>query len=151
MADFEPEHATYESRVRDSFAAQNSMALLGITLDAVAPGRITLTMPYSEDLSQQHGFIHAGMLATALDSACGYAAFTLMPEDAEVLTIEFKVNLMAPADGERFVFEAEVVKPGRTVTFAHATAYAIKDGQQKAVATMACTLMTIRGRAGINR
>ena len=107
-------------------------------------------MPYSAALTQQHGFLHAGVISTALDSACGYAAFSLMPEDAGVLTIEFKVNLLAPGKGERFLFRGSVTKPGRTIIVADGQAYAFgADGEAKLIATMTGTMMTVTGREGI--
>ena len=98
----------YEERVRASFARQAAMATIGAELTLVTPGIVEIEMPYSAALTQQHGFLHAGVISTALDSACGYAAFSLMPEHASVLTIEFKVNLLAPGKGERFLFRGSV-------------------------------------------
>jgi uncharacterized protein (TIGR00369 family) len=138
----------YDQRTRDSFARQNAMQTLGATLESVAPGRVTIAMAHRDSLTQQHGFIHAGMLAAALDSACGYAAFSLMPADAAVLTIEFKINLLAPARGPRFRFEGAVVKPGRTISVVDGRALQFEaDGSgEKLVATMSATVMTVRGR-----
>ncbi|MCG8463402.1 MAG: PaaI family thioesterase, partial [Xanthomonadales bacterium] len=112
----------FQQRVSDSFARQQAMSSLGIELASVEAGRVCLSMPYQGEYTQQHGFIHAGIISTALDSACGYAAFSLMPADAAVLSIEFKVNLLSPARGSHFRFEAEVLKPGRTITVAEAKA-----------------------------
>ena len=106
-------------------------------------------MAHQVALTLQHGFLHAGIVSTALDSACGYAAFSLMPADAAVLTAEFKINLLNPADGERFRFVADVVKPGRTLTICEARAYAVKGQDEKLVATMTGTLMALIGRAGV--
>ena len=125
------------------------MRTLGATLTSVAPGRVTIELPWSEPLTQQHGFLHAGMVATALDSACGYAGFTLMAEEAAVLTIEFKINLLAPAQGERFRMVGTVIKPGRTVTVCEGHAYALEGGREKLIATMGCTLMAVVGRDNI--
>ncbi|HVZ44083.1 MAG TPA: PaaI family thioesterase [Ramlibacter sp.] len=122
------------------------MRTLGATLTAVEPGRAIIELPWARALTQQHGFLHAGMVAAALDSACGYAAFSLMPADAAVLTIEYKINLMAPAEGERFRMEGLVVKPGRTITVADGRAYAVQAGREKLVATMTATLMAVIGR-----
>src|SRR4051812_47627225 len=124
------------------------MRTLGAELTVVRPGTIEIEMPFSESLTQQHGFIHAGVLSTALDSACGYAAFSLMPADAAVLTIEFKVNLLAPALGPRFRFEGRVVKPGRTISVVEGRALqsAGDGGPEKLVATMTATVMTVVGR-----
>jgi uncharacterized protein (TIGR00369 family) len=113
---FEPTDPNFDARVRESFARQRMMQTLGIVIERLVPGEIELVMPYAEAYTQQHGFMHAGIMTTALDSACGYAAFSLMPVDANVLTIEFKTNLLAPAKGLRFTFRARVVKPGRMIT-----------------------------------
>ena len=144
-----PHDAGYAQRTRDSFARQAAMATLGATLESVEPGRVVLAMAHQASLTQQHGFIHAGIVSAALDSACGYAAFSLMPEDAAVLTIEFKINLIAPAEGERFRMEGVVIKPGRTVTVTEGRAYALKGGREKLIATMGATLMAVRGRENI--
>ncbi|MCO5063320.1 MAG: PaaI family thioesterase [Rhizobiaceae bacterium] len=141
--------ADFEDRVRASFAKQNVMRAIGAELTYVTPGTIEIEMPFSADLTQQHGFLHAGIISTALDSACGYAAFSLMPPSAGVLTIEFKVNLLAPGKGERFLFRGSVTKPGRTIIVADGEAYAMNDGEAKLIATMTGTLMTITGREGI--
>ena len=143
MTAFQPSDPNFESRVRDSFDQQKAMATLGIAIERLVPGEIELGMPYVEAYTQQHGFMHAGIITAALDSACGYAAFSLMPADAQVLTVEFKTNLLAPAKGERFAFRAKVVKPGRTITVCEAQAYARGDGAEKLVATMTGTLMAL--------
>ncbi len=136
-------------RVRDSFALQGAMSTLGAQLTHLAPGAVDISFDWAPGLTQQHGFIHAGMLSAALDSACGYAGFSLMPEDAGVLTIEFKINLLAPAKGQRFRCEGRVLKPGRTIVLAEGRAFAIDGGQEKLCATMHCTLMAVQGRPGI--
>ena len=146
---FQPKDPAYAERVRASFGRQAAMQTIGATLAAVEPGRVSIEMPWAQPLTQQHGFLHAGMVATALDSACGYAAFSLMPADAAVLTIEYKINLLAPARGERFRMEGLVIKPGRTVTVAEGRAFAIEGGREKLIATMNCTLMALVGREGI--
>jgi len=135
-------------RTRDSFARQPAMATLGVTIVEVAPGRVVLAMAHRPELTQQHGFVHAGMLATALDSACGYAAYTLMPPGAGVLTIEFKINLLAPARGPMLRFEGEVTKAGRTISVVDGRAYqhAAGSDERKLVATMNATVMTVTGR-----
>ena len=147
---FEPRDPEFAARVRASFARQAAMDTLGASLESVDPGRVVIAMPFSSRLTQQHGFIQAGMLSAALDSACGYAGSTLMPADAGILTIEYKINLLAPAEGERFRMEGIVVKPGRTITVAEGRAYALRQGREKLIATMTATLMTITGRAGSN-
>ncbi|MDP2074555.1 PaaI family thioesterase [Hydrogenophaga sp.] len=148
-ATFEPRNPDFDARVRESFARQAAMRTLGATLAVVKPGRVEITLPWAEPLTQQHGFLHAGMVATGLDSACGYAGFTLMAADAAVLTIEFKINLLAPAQGQSFRMVGTVVKPGRTVTVCEGHAYAIDGGREKLVATMGCTLMALVGRDNI--
>lgn len=142
--------ADFEDRVRESFARQKVMTTIGAELTRVTPGMVEIEMDFSEDLTQQHGFLHAGVISTAMDSACGYAAFTMMPENAAVLTIEFKVNLLAPGKGERFLFRGAVTKPGRTIIVADGQAYAFgTDGEAKLIATMTGTMMTVVGRDGI--
>lgn len=136
-------------RVQDSFARQGAMATLGATLTQVAEGAVDITFDWAQGLTQQHGFIHAGMLSAALDSACGYAGLSVMPEHAGVLTIEFKINLLAPAKGQRFRCEGRVLKNGRTIVLAEGRAYAIDQGQEKLCATMHCTLMVMQDRQGI--
>jgi uncharacterized protein (TIGR00369 family) len=146
----QPNPADVEARVRASFARQKMMATIGAELTLVTPGIVEIEMPYTDALTQQHGFLHAGVISTALDSACGYAAFSLMPDDAAVLTIEFKVNLLAPGRGERFLFRGTVTKPGRTIVVADGQAYAYSaEGDAKLIATMTGTMMTIIGREGI--
>ena len=146
---FEPRCADYAGRVRSSFARQGAMQTLGATLGLLEPGAVDIELPWAPGLTQQHGFLHAGMVSTALDSACGYAGFTLMGQDAAVLTIEFKINLLAPAKGERFRVEGRVIKPGRTITVCEGRAFAIENHQEKLIATMGCTLMAVTGRDNI--
>ena len=143
-------NTAYDQRVRSSFARQKAMETIGAQLTSVTPGTIEIEMPYSAALTQQHGFIHAGIISTALDSACGYAAYSLMPPEAAVLTIEFKLNMLAPGKGERFLFRGNVTKPGRTIIVADGQAYAFSaDGEAKLIATMTATMMTITGRDGL--
>jgi len=147
---FTPKDPNFAERVRASFARQRAMQTLGVEISRVDPGEIELTMPYALAYTQQHGFMHAGIIAAALDSACGYAAFSLMPAEAAVLTVEFKTNLIAPAAGQRFTFRAHVVKPGRTLTVCDGRAFAIaNDGEERLVATMTGTLMAVFERAGV--
>jgi uncharacterized protein (TIGR00369 family) len=148
-SDLKPADPHFEQRVRDSFARQTAMATLGIRLDKVEPGAIEMTMPFDPALTQQHGFIHAGVLTAGMDSACGYAAFSLMPADAAVLTVEFKTNLLAPAKGDRFLFRGRVLKPGRTLTVCEGQAFAMTGSSQRLVATMTGTLMALFDRGGI--
>ncbi len=147
---FEPRDPDFEPRVRASFARQRAMGTLGIEIARLGPGEIEFAMPYDVAYSQQHGFVHAGVIATALDSACGYAAFSLMPASAEVLTVEFKANFLAPATGRRFAFRARVVKPGRTITVCDAKALAFGDGDEgRLIATMTGTLMALFERKDV--
>ena len=140
----------YEGRVRASFARQNAMRALRAELTLVTPGIVEIEMPFSDALTQQHGFLHAGVISAGLDSACGYAALSTMPENAAVLTIEFKVNLLAPGRGVRFLFRGSVTKPGRTIVVADGQAYAFgADEEAKLIATMTGTMMTIVGREGM--
>jgi uncharacterized protein (TIGR00369 family) len=141
----------FESRVRASFARQQTMKTLGIEIVALKAGEIELKMPYAPPYTQQHGFTHAGIIATALDSACGYAAFSLMPADAAVLTVEFKTNLLAPAKGEYFLIRARVVKQGRTKTVCDGQAFAVLAGREKLIATMTGTMMALFDREGISQ
>jgi uncharacterized protein (TIGR00369 family) len=141
----------FEERVRSSFVRQKAMATIGAELTKVTRGVVEIEMPFAPELTQQHGFLHAGVISTALDSACGYAAFSMMPPDAAVLTIEFKVNLLAPGKGERFLFRGAVTKPGRTIIVADGQAYAFDaGGEAKMIATMTGTMMTVTGRQGID-
>src|SRR5436305_11761438 len=116
------------------------MRLIGAALGEVAPGRIEITLPFRDDLTQQDGYLHAGVITTILDSACGYAAYTLMPVDASVLAVEFKVNLLAPAKGEYIVARGAVKRAGRTLTVCTADAYAVVDGEERICATMLGTM-----------
>ena len=135
---FEPRDAEFESRIRKSFSEQRVMSLLAAELKAVEPGVVEIELATRDDLTQQDGFMHAGIVTTVLDSACGYAAYTLMPANSSVLSVEFKVNLLAPAKGDRIAVRAEVKRPGRTLTVC--TADAFSDGNICAtmLATMIC-------------
>lgn len=143
---FEPQDPSYADRVRASFARQTFMATLGAVLERVAPGETDIGLPVRAALSQQHGFVHAGALASVLDSAAGYAAFTLMPADSGVVSVEFKVNLLEPARGERIVARGVVIRMGRTLVVCRADAVAIADGRETLVATLQGTMMCLQGR-----
>ena len=138
----------FAQRVHESFALQGAMRTLGASLESIEPGRVVIVMAHRPELTQQHGFVHAGMVATGLDSACGFAAFTLMPADAGVLTIEFKINLLAPARGPLLRFEGAVTKSGRTISVVDGKAYQFEPGgdERKLIATMTATVMTVVGR-----
>jgi uncharacterized protein (TIGR00369 family) len=136
----------FESRVRESFAKQTFMATLGATLARVAPGEIAISLPVREALAQQHGSVHAGALTTILDSAAGYAALSLMPAGAGVVSVEFKVNLLEPAVGERIEARSRVIRSGRTLSVCTAEAWAIDAaGNQRLVATLQGTMMCLVG------
>ncbi len=141
----------FERRVRASFMNQRVMETIGARLARVGPGEVEIELAYDERLTQQTGFLHAGVVTTVLDSACGYAAFTLMEPGSEVLSIEFKVNLLAPAVGEKLVARASVVKAGRTITVCRADGWMVRDGEEVQVATMVGTMMNVRerGEAGV--
>lgn len=134
----------FRERVRASFAQQSIMATLGVLCERIEAGECDLAFARRDDLLQQHGFVHAGVLATVLDSACGYAAASLMPADSGVLSIEFHTHLLSPAAGERFVARAKVVRAGRSISVVRAEAYAQDAGAEKLVAIMTATMMTVR-------
>jgi len=141
MTSFQIQDADFERRVRENFALQHVMQLIGASLSRVEPGAVDITLPYRKDLTQQHGYIHAGILTTVADSACGYAAYTLMPDGSEVLSVEFKVNLLRPAAGERFVAEARVLKAGKTLMVTRCDVYGQVADEAKLVATMLATMI----------
>lgn len=146
---FEPVDPGYEARTRESFARQGAMAHLGAALGRVEPGVVEISLDYRPELSQQHGFFHAGIVATVADSAGGYAAYTLFPAEAGVLTVEFKVNLMAPADGDRIVATGRVLRAGRTLTVAQFDVHVQKAGRTTHCATGLQTIMRITGRQAV--
>jgi uncharacterized protein (TIGR00369 family) len=137
----------FESRVRDSFARQAAMRLIGARLTTVEPGRCVIELPVRDDLTQQHGFVHGGVVGMIADSAGGYAGFTLMPADASVLTVEFKINMLAPAAGDLLVATGEILKPGRTLAIVRADVMALQGDRQTRVATLQQTLMVMHGVA----
>ena len=146
---FTAKNPDFKQRVQLSFVRQQAMTTLGASIMTIEAGKVSIRMPYSEALTQQHGFIHAGIISTILDSACGYAAFSLMPKNAAVLTIEYKINLLSPAKGEWFEAIGVVKKPGRNVTVADGEVYAHDGDERKLVASMVGTLMSIYDRDGI--
>ncbi len=145
MSLFQPRDAGYESRVRDSFARQALMRTIGAELARVEPGRVEIALRYRSDLTQQHGYLHAGITGAIADSAGGYAGYSLFPAGSSVLTVEFKINLMAPAAGERFLAVGEVVKPGRTLTICQLEVTAIKGDQRTLIAIGQQTLICLEG------
>lgn len=147
--DFQPLDHEFESRVRASFARQTAMQTIGASMVRAEPGEVEIQLPWAAHVTQQHGFVHGGIVGAALDSACGYAASTLMPADVGVLSIEYKVNFVAPAKGQCFRMVGTVVKPGRTISVVEGRAYALDEGREKLVATMSATMMAIGGRDDI--
>lgn len=138
-----------QARVATSFAKQGLMTTLGAILNHVSPGFVEIVMAPTAAVSQQHGFVHAGAVSAIADSAAGYAALSVMPPDAGVLTTEFKINLLAPAAGERLIARGRVVKAGRTLTLAQSEVFSATDGQEKLIALLTATLMAVKGRDGI--
>lgn len=149
MATFQPASDTYEDLIRTSFSKQGFMATLGASLVTVEPGFVAIGFPYHEKLTQQHDFVHAGALSAIVDTAGGFAALSLYEAGDGVLTVEFKINLLAPADGDRFLARAEVVRPGRTLTVTKGEVVAIKDDQEKVCAIMQQTMMRVVGRSDV--
>jgi len=148
MTEFEPADAAFESRVRASFARQRVMALIGAELTRVHPGHVEIELPFREDLTQQHGYFHAGIVGTIADSAGGYAAYTLMQADASVLSVEYKINMMAPADGERLVAIGRVLRAGRTLTVCDLEVAALRSATRKVCARGLQTLIGVARRPG---
>lgn len=143
---FEPADPDFEERVRDSFQRQGIMGLIGARLSLVAPGHVEIELPFRDDLTQQHGFFHAGATSTVADSAGGYAAFSLFPGDASVLTVEYKINLVAPAEGELLRAVGRVLRPGRTLTLCDLEVFALGAGGAKLCAKGLQTIMRLDGR-----
>ena len=143
MQTFTPLDPAFESRVRAGFAAQSVMRTFGAALARVAPGEVHIELPFNAALTQQNGFLHAGVVTSIVDSACGFAAYSLMPPGSGVLTVEFKVNLLNPAQGERFLALGKVVKPGRTLTVCTGEVTAYANGAAKVIALMQATMMQL--------
>ena len=144
--DFQPRDSAFEARVRDSFGRQPAMELIGARLVTVKPGLCEIELPRKRDILQQHGLIHGGIVGMIADSAAGYAAFSLFPADSTVMTVEYKINLMAPADGERLLARAQVTRHGRTLTIVAFDVYGEKVGKQVHCATGLATMMCLQGR-----
>ena len=140
---FEPQDPAFEARVRASFGRQAAMALIGARIARLEPGLCEVELPHRADLTQQKGFLHGGILGMIADTACGYAAFSLMPASASILTVEYKINIVAPGRGERYVARAEVVRPGRSLSVAQAHVHAETAGGRKLIAIMQQTLMAL--------
>jgi uncharacterized protein (TIGR00369 family) len=134
----------FDSRIRASFGRQGLMKTIGARLAKVAPGEVRIEIPFGEGLTQQHGFVHAGIVTAIVDNACGFAANTLMPPDCEVLTVEYKVNFLSPATGETFVAIGKAVKPGTTLTVCTGEVWAHAKGDRKLIAVMQATMMAVK-------
>lgn len=136
----------FAERVSTSFDRQNAMALIQATLAVVEQGRTEIHLPHWQGVEQQHGFVHGGVVGMIADSAAGYAAMTIVPSDASVLTVEYKMNLMAPADGEKLIARGQVIRPGRTLVITKAEVFAVKNGKESLCALMQQTIMVMHGR-----
>ena len=147
MPQFQPRDPNYAERVRASFRLQQAMSLIGAEMALVEPGYVEIHLPHKAEITQQHGFIHGGVVGMIADSAAGYAANTLTAADTSVLTVEYKMNLLAPADGQRLVARGEVVRPGRTLIVTRADVYAIRDEQWTLCAIMQQTIMAMQGKS----
>jgi uncharacterized protein (TIGR00369 family) len=134
---------SFAEEITASFARQTIMSLIGAELTRVEAGIVEITLPYRADLAQQHGYLHAGIVTTIADSACGYAAYSLMPPKSEVLSVEFKVNMLRPAKGETFTALAEVIKAGKTLTVVRADVFGIAEARRELVATMLGTMICL--------
>lgn len=139
----------YEEVIRESFAKQKIMQTLGAKLIAVTPGKVIIELPFHEKLTQQHGFLHAGVIATVVDSACGYAALSLLPVDTAVLSIEFKINMLSPAKGEKLIAIGEIIRAGRNVTVCQGEAISVDNGIEKKSAIMQATMIKVSGHSDL--
>ena len=146
MPQFQPRDPNYAERVRASFRLQQAMSLIGAEMALVEPGYVEIHLPHKAEITQQHGFIHGGVVGMIADSAAGYAANTLTPADTSVLTVEYKMNLVAPADGQHLVARGEVIKPGRTLIITRAEVFAIRDERSTLCAIMQQTIMVMHGK-----
>jgi uncharacterized protein (TIGR00369 family) len=149
MSTFTAPDPHFERRIRESFERQKVMALIGAQLGEVAPGRVTIELPFRPDLVQQHGHVHAGIVGTIADSAGGYAGYTLMPAGSSVLSVEYRMHLLAPAGGERLVATGQVVRAGRTLTVCELEVEAIRDGTRVRCAWGSQTLICLRDRSDL--
>ena len=144
MQKYEPQNKEFAKTIRESFAKQNLMQAFGAKLISIKPGDVTIELPYREDLTQQHGYLHAGVITAVIDSACGYAALSLMPPGMEVMSAEYKINLLSPANGEKLVATGTVLKPGRKLYVVKGDAYSLKNGREKHVAVFQGTMIAAR-------
>lgn len=147
MSSFTPKNPDFAARVRDSFSRQGAMVHIGARLTRVEAGHVDITVDFRPELAQQHGYFHGGIVGMIADSAGGYAAFSLMPEDASVLTVEYKINLLAPSEGTRLIARGRVTKPGRTLTVCHVDVFVERNGREHLCATLLQTLMTMTGKS----
>jgi len=146
-SEFSAEDANFETRIRESFARQGLMRLLGAEFLELSAGRVAIRVPFRTELTQQHNYFHAGVSGAIADSACGYAAYSLMPRDSSVLTVEYKMNLLAPADGEELIARARVLRSGRTLKICSADVHVVKNGVEIHCATMLATVMCLPGKS----
>ena len=149
MPQFEPKDPEFEAKVRESFGKQTAMQSLGAVISRVKPGEVEIEMLYRADFTQQNGFVHGGIVTAIVDSACGYAALSLSAPETTVLTVEYKVNFLAPAKGDRLLARGEVVRPGSTVTVCKGDVVAYDGGDEKVVASMLTTMMLMPNRSGL--
>jgi uncharacterized protein (TIGR00369 family) len=143
---FQPKDPGYAARAHSSFARQGAMRLIGASLDTLTPGYCAISLVPREELMQHHGYVHAGIVSTIVDTAGGIAGFTLFPADSSVLTVEFKINLVAPAEGDLLIAEGHVVRPGRTLVITRGEVHGVRNGQRTLVALMQQTLMVMHGK-----
>jgi uncharacterized protein (TIGR00369 family) len=143
---FEPSDPNFEARIKRSFSLQGFMDYIGAEITDIGPGYCEIQVPYKRELTQQHGFFHAGIIGTLADNSGGYAAFTLMSAHSSILTVEYKLNIMAPGDGETLIGRAQVIKPGRTLTICRPEVFVIKNGVRKLCATALMTLIELAGK-----
>jgi uncharacterized protein (TIGR00369 family) len=148
MSKFNPQDSQFEARVRSSFTRQTLMQTIGAEMTRVAPGEVEIELAYRDDLAQQHGYLHAGVITAIVDSACGYAAMTLTRAVEDILTIEYKANFVAPATGEKMIARSRVLRAGRKVTVCAGDVFALRDGEEKLIATMLATMMTLSPENG---
>jgi uncharacterized protein (TIGR00369 family) len=141
--DKSPPDPHFESRIRDSFADQNFLKTIGATLARIQPGEVEIEAPFEKQLAQQDGFLHAGVVTALVDTACGYAAYSLMPAGSRVLSVEFKINMLSPAVGERFLARGRVIKSGRTLTVCEGKLYAVQVEKKRLVAVMQATMINV--------
>ena len=147
MPSFRIQNPLFESEIRQSFANQSFMTSIGAELMGVSAGSVKIALPFRDDLLQHHGYLHGAVIAAIVDTACGYSALTLMPQDSTVLTVEYKVNFMSPAEGDRIVARGQVVKPGRNLTVCSGEAVTMAGGSEKVVAVLMATMVRVTGRS----